>query len=77
MIHKIQDLGSIGMIMHGRQEEMISLLNALMVCRIVSIRLLILGFWLLGVESRDFSNAEKKRTACKAEQIHKMTTFFT
>ena len=41
MIHKIQDLGSIGMIMHGHQEEMISLLNALMVCTysIVSIRL--------------------------------------
>ena len=40
MIHKMQDFGSIGMIMHGRQEEMISLLNALTVCRIVSIRLL-------------------------------------
>ena len=35
MIHKIQDLGSIGMIMHGCQEKMISLLNALMVCRII------------------------------------------
>ena len=33
------------------------------------------SFWLLGVESRDFSNAEKERTACKADQIHKMTTF--
>ena len=31
----MQGLGSIGMIMHGRQEEMISLLNALTVCRIV------------------------------------------
>ena len=29
------------------------------------------GFWLLGVESRDFSHAEKERTACKPEQIHK------
>ena len=28
------------------------------------------SFWLLGVESRDFSHAEKERTACKAEQIH-------
>ena len=35
------------------------------------------GFWLLRVESRDFSQAEKKRTACKAEQIHKMTIIFT
>ena len=35
------------------------------------------SFWLLGVESRDFSHAEKGRTACKDEQIHKMTTFFT
>ena len=35
------------------------------------------SFWLLGVESRDFSQAEKERTACKAEQIHKMTTIFT
>ena len=35
------------------------------------------SFWLLGVESRDFSHAEKERTACKAEQIHKMTTIFT
>ena len=35
------------------------------------------GFWLFGVESRDFSQAEKERNACKAEQIHKMTTIFT
>ena len=35
------------------------------------------SFWLLPVESRDFSQAEKERTACKAEQIHKMTTIFT
>ena len=35
------------------------------------------SFWLLGVESRDFSHAEKERTACKAKQIHKMTTIFT
>ena len=34
-------------------------------------------FWLLGVESRDFSHVEKERTACKAKQIHKMTTIFT
>jgi hypothetical protein len=27
------------------------------------------NFWLLGVESRDFSQAKKERTACKAEQI--------
>ena len=35
------------------------------------------SFWLLGVESRDFFQAEKERTACKAGQIHKMTTIFT
>ena len=35
------------------------------------------SFWLLGVESRDFSQAENERTACKAEQIHKVTTIFT
>ena len=35
------------------------------------------SFWLLGVESRDFTQAEKERTACKAEQIYKMTTIFT
>ena len=35
------------------------------------------GFGLLGVKSRDFSQAEKERIACKAKQIHKMTTFFT
>ena len=34
------------------------------------------SFWLLRVESRDFSQAEKERTACKAEQIHKMTINF-
>ena len=34
-------------------------------------------FWLLGVESLDFSHAESEITACKAEQIHKMTTIFT
>ena len=35
------------------------------------------SFWLLGVESRDFSQAEKERTVCKAVQIHKMKTIFT
>ena len=35
------------------------------------------SFWLLRVESLDFSQADKERTACKAEQIHKMTTIFT
>ena len=35
------------------------------------------SFWLLGVESRDFSHAKKERTSCKAEQIHKMTIIFT
>ena len=35
------------------------------------------SFGLLGVESRDFSQAEKERTACKANQIHKMKTTFT
>ena len=30
-----------------------------------------------GVESRDFSQAGKEGTACKAEQIHKMTSLFT
>ena len=35
------------------------------------------SFWLLGVESREFSQAEKERTTCKAEQIHKMATIFT
>ena len=35
------------------------------------------SFWLLGVESRDFSQAEKKQTACKAVQIQEMTTIFT
>ena len=34
-------------------------------------------FGLLGVKSHDFSQAEKERTACKIEQIHKMTTIFT
>ena len=34
------------------------------------------SFWLLGAESCDFSQAEKERAACKAEQIHKMTTIF-
>ena len=35
------------------------------------------SFWLLRVESHDFPHAEKDRTACKAEQIHKMTAIFT
>ena len=33
------------------------------------------SFWLLGVESRDFFQAEKERTAWKAGQIHKMPLF--
>ena len=36
-----------------------------------------LSFWLLGVESSDFSQAENERTACKAMQIDKMTTILT
>ena len=36
------------------------------------------SFWLLGNESRDFSQAEKERTACIEDvQIHKVTTIFT
>jgi hypothetical protein len=35
------------------------------------------SFGLLRVESRDFSQAKKERTTCKAEQIYKMTTIFT
>ena len=35
------------------------------------------SFWLLRVESHDFPQAEKERTAFKAEQVHKMTTIFT
>ena len=34
------------------------------------------SLWLLEIESRDFSQAEKIKTASKAEQIHKMTTIF-
>ena len=33
--------------------------------------------WLLWVESCEFSQAEKERTVCKAEQIHNKTTIFT
>ena len=35
------------------------------------------SFWLLGVESRDFSHTEKERTAWKAEEIHRIRTIFT
>ena len=35
------------------------------------------SFWLLQVELLDFSQAEKERTAFKADQIRKMTTIFT
>ena len=35
------------------------------------------SFWLLAVESHDFSQAEKKRTACKADLSHKMTYILT
>jgi hypothetical protein len=35
------------------------------------------SFLQLTVVSRDFSQAEKKITLCKAEQIDKMTTVFT
>ena len=35
------------------------------------------SFWLLGIESRDFSHAEKEGTTGKAEQVHKLTTIFT
>ena len=35
------------------------------------------SLWLLRVWSRDFSHDENERTACKAEQFHKMATFLT
>ena len=35
------------------------------------------SFRLLRVESRDFSQAEKEKNACKGEQIQKMTTIVT
>ena len=35
------------------------------------------SFWLLGVESLEFSQTEKETTACKAEEIHKIATIFT
>ena len=35
------------------------------------------SFWSLGLESRDFSHAEKERTASKAEQTYKMTIIST
>ena len=35
------------------------------------------SFFLFGVETRDFSHAEKERTACKAGQIYKTTTILT
>ena len=34
------------------------------------------SFWLLRVESREFSKAEKERTACKAGQIHFNFNFY-
>ena len=33
-------------------------------------------FWLLEIESRDFSQAQKERTACKAEQIQQNYIYF-
>ena len=33
------------------------------------------SFWLLGVESRDFSHAEKERTACKLSKFKKGQLF--
>ena len=35
------------------------------------------SFWLLGVGSRDLSQAKKETTACKAEKIHKKITILT
>ena len=35
------------------------------------------SFWLLTLGSRDLSQTKKDITACKAEQIHKVTTIFT
>ena len=46
-------------------------------CKITRVLYMSSRFGLLGVVSRDFSQAEKEGTACKAEQIHKMTSIFT
>ena len=46
-------------------------------CLISKVHYICGSLLLLRVESRDFSQAEKERIACKAEQIHKMTTIFT
>ena len=36
-----------------------------------------MSFWLLALRSRDLSQAEEEITACKAEQVKKMTTNLT
>ena len=46
-------------------------------CSIVLVLYMSSSSWLLRVKSRDFSQAEEERTACKAEQIHKLKTIFT
>ena len=50
---------------------------ALALCQTWKVFYISSSFWLLGVESRDFSHAEKEWTACKAGQIHEMTIIFT
>ena len=48
-----------------------------LICIISKVLYMSSSFRLMGVESHDFSLAEKKITACKGEQIHKMRQLFS
>ena len=57
-----------------RQKALLELLFQI-ICKQVNNSCFIEAWFCL--ESRDFSQTEKERTACKAEQSHKMTNVFT
>ena len=71
-------MGSLEFLQNQNQNKFsFSFLDKIRIIKLTKVLYISSSFWLLEVKSRDFSYAEKERIACKAEQIHKMTTIFT
>ena len=71
-------MGSLEFLQNQNQNKFsFSFLDKIQIIKLTKVLYMSSSFWLLRVESRDFCQAEKERTACKAEQIQKMTIVST
>ena len=71
-------MGSLEFLQNQNQNKFsFSFLDKIQIIKLTKVLYMSSSFWLLRVESRDFSQAEKDSTARKDEQTNKMTTIFT